>query len=77
MEISEKIGKIISDKLGIDLTDIKSESRFMEDLGCDSLDRVELIMEMEKEFNLTIPDEEMETIFTVQDAINLIEKKIN
>ncbi|MDD2961054.1 MAG: acyl carrier protein [Muribaculaceae bacterium] len=72
-EIAERVKAIIVDKLGVNETEVKPESSFAQDLGADSLDTVELIMEFEKEFNITIPDESAETIQTVGDAIKFIE----
>ena len=73
-EIEAKVKAIIVDKLGVDENEVKSEASFANDLGADSLDTVELIMEFEKEFGITIPDEKAETIQTVGDAINYIEE---
>lgn len=72
-EIESKVKAIIVDKLGVDEADVKPEASFTNDLGADSLDTVELIMEFEKEFDLKIPDEEAEKITTVGDAISYIE----
>ena len=71
-EIADKIGKIIVDKLGVEENEITPEASFTNDLGADSLDTVELIMEFEKEFNIAIPDDQAENIQTVGDAINYI-----
>ena len=71
-EISSKVKAIIVDKLVIDESEVTDESNFMSDLGADSLDTVELIMEFEKEFDLQIPDDEAEKITTVGDAIEYI-----
>ena len=68
-EINGKVVEIIADKLGVDAAEVKAESSFTNDLGADSLDTVELIMELEKEFNVTIPDSDAEKIQTVGDAI--------
>mgnify|MGYP003303154092 CR=1 FL=1 len=67
------IEKIIAENLGIDQGMIKDESNFVNDLGADSLDTVELIMEFEKEFDIQIPDDKAESIETVGDAISFIE----
>ena len=75
-EISAKVKAIIVDKLVIDESEVTSDSNFMSDLGADSLDTVELIMEFEKEFDLQIPDDEAEKIATVNDAIKYIESKV-
>ena len=72
-EISERVTAIIIDKLGVKEAEVKPEAAFTTDLGADSLDTVELIMEFEKEFGITIPDEKAETIQTVGDAIAYIE----
>ena len=66
---------IIADKLGVELSDVTREASFTNDLGADSLDTVELIMEFEKEFNVTIPDEDAEKIITVGDALNYLKEK--
>ena len=71
--ITERVTKIIVDKLGVDETEVTSEASFTNDLGADSLDTVELIMEFEKEFNVTIPDEQAEKITTVGEAIAFLE----
>lgn len=73
-EIAERVTAIIVDKLGVNEAEVKPEAAFTTDLGADSLDTVELIMEFEKEFGITIPDEKAETIQTVGDAINYIEE---
>ena len=70
--IEVKVRSIIADQLGVGEDEIKPESSFIEDLGADSLDIVELVMAMEEEFEVEIPDEEAENIKTVQDAINYI-----
>jgi len=72
-EIAEKVKKIIVDKLGVDESEITIEASFTNDLGADSLDTVELIMEFEKEFDLSIPDEQAENIQTVGQAITYLE----
>jgi acyl carrier protein len=73
-EIKEKIVSIIVDKLGVEPGEVTNEASFTNDLGADSLDTVELIMEFEKEFNLAIPDDQAEKIATVGDAIRYIEE---
>lgn len=73
-EIKEKVTKIIVDKLGVDEAEVTAEASFTNDLGADSLDTVELIMEFEKEFNISIPDEKAETIATVGDAVKYLEE---
>ena len=72
-EIESKVKAIIVDKLGVDEADVKPEASFTNDLGADSLDTVELIMEFEKAFDITIPDDASGEILTVGDAINYIE----
>jgi len=71
--ISERVTKIIVDKLGVDESEVTAEANFTNDLGADSLDTVELIMEFEKEFELSIPDEKAEAIATVGDAVKYLE----
>ena len=75
-DIESRVKAIIVDKLGIDESEVTNEANFANDLGADSLDTVELIMEFEKEFNLSIPDEEAEKIETVGDAIKYIEEHL-
>lgn len=72
-EIANKVKSIIVDKLGVDEKEVTPTASFTNDLGADSLDTVELIMEFEKEFNIAIPDEQAEKIATVGDAIAYIE----
>lgn len=72
-DIATRVKSIIVDKLGVDENEVTPEASFTNDLGADSLDTVELIMEFEKEFNLTIPDDEAEKIGTVNDAVTYIE----
>jgi acyl carrier protein len=72
-DIANKVKSIIVDKLGVDEKEVVPTASFSNDLGADSLDTVELIMEFEKEFNLAIPDEQAEKISTVGDAISYIE----
>ncbi len=73
-DIAAKVKEIIVDKLGVDESEITPEASFTNDLGADSLDTVELIMEFEKEFETSIPDEEAENIATVGQAIDFLEK---
>ena len=70
--IEERVKKIIIEQLGVNEADIKNESSFVDDLGADSLDTVELVMALEEEFECEIPDEEAEKITTVQAAIDYI-----
>ncbi len=72
-EISEKVRQIIIDKLGVDGSEVTNEASFTNDLGADSLDTVELIMEFEKEFDVSIPDEQAENIQTVGQAVEYLE----
>ena len=72
-EIAEKVKAIIVEKLSVDAAEVKEEASFTNDLGADSLETVELIMEFEKEFGITIPEEESEKIATVGQAIEYIE----
>ncbi len=73
-EVAEKVNAIIVEKLGVDASQITNEASFTNDLGADSLDTVELIMEFEKEFDISIPDEQAEEIQTVGDAITYLEE---
>lgn len=76
-EIIDKVQAIIAEKLSVDAAEVTPEKSFTNDLGADSLDTVELIMEFEKEFGIQIPDEEAEKIATVGDAIKYIENTLN
>ena len=71
--IAERVSKIIVDKLGVDESEVTPDASFTNDLGADSLDTVELIMEFEKEFDISIPDEQAENIQTVGQAIEYLE----
>ena len=73
-DIAARVKKIIVDKLGVDEGEVTNEASFTNDLGADSLDTVELIMEFEKEFNISIPDEQAETITTVGQAVSYLEE---
>ncbi|MGF1585217.1 MAG: acyl carrier protein [Bacteroidales bacterium] len=73
-DIASRVKAIIVDKLGVDESEVTPEASFTNDLGADSLDTVELIMEFEKEFNMSIPDDKAEAISTVGDAINFLEE---
>jgi len=75
-EIEEKVKAIIVDKLGVDKNEVTMEANFSTDLNADSLDTVDLIMEFEKEFNITIPEEETQNIATVGDAVRFVEKAV-
>ena len=74
--VEEKVKKIICEQLDVNEEDVVPEASFVDDLGADSLDQVELIMAMEEEFGISIPDEDAEKIVTVQDAIDYIEKAL-
>lgn len=74
-EVTDRVKAIIVDKLGVDESQVTENVSFTTDLGADSLDTVDLIMEFEKEFGIKIPDEEAEKIQTVGDAISYIEKQ--
>ena len=75
-EATTKVKAIIVDKLGVDESEVTNDASFTNDLGADSLDTVELIMELEKEFDIQIPDDEAEGIATVGDAISFVEGAI-
>ena len=74
-EIEEQVKKIVVEHLGIDETKVTPEARFIDDLGADSLDTVELVMAFEEKFAIEIPDDAAETILTVKNAIEFIESK--
>ncbi len=74
-DLEAKVKAIIADKLGVEEAEIAADSSFTNDLGADSLDTVELIMEFEKDFEVTIPDEDAEQIVTVGDAIRYLTEK--
>lgn len=74
MSVQDKVKKIIAEKLSVDMSEVVPEASFVDDLGADSLDLVELIMSMEEEFEVDISDEDAEKIVTVQDAIDYIDK---
>jgi acyl carrier protein len=73
-DIASRVKAIIVDKLGVEEAEVTNEASFTNDLGADSLDTVELIMELEKEFNIAIPDDQAESIGTVGSAIHYIEE---
>ena len=75
-EVAEKVKRIISEQLDVSEDDVVLTASFVDDLGADSLDQVELIMAMEEEFDITIPDEDAEKIAKVQDAIDYINKAL-
>ena len=70
--IEDRVKKIVAEQLGVDLEEVKSESSFVDDLGADSLDTVELVMALEEEFETEIPDEEAEKITTVKLAVDYV-----
>lgn len=73
-EIVEKVKLIISEQLGVDEAEVTSSASFMDDLGADSLDQVELVMALEEDFGLDVSDEDVEKMLTVQDAIDYVDK---
>lgn len=75
-EVANKVKEIIVEKLGVDANEVTENASFTDDLGADSLDTVELIMEFEKEFDIQIPDEDAEKISTVGDAIKYVEEHL-
>jgi acyl carrier protein len=75
MAVAEKVKSIIAEQLGVKIEEVKPEASFIDDLGADSLDTVELIMALEEEFNIEIPDEDAEKMTKVGDAIKYIESK--
>ena len=77
MSVEEKVREIIVDQLGVDEKQVLAEASFIDDLGADSLDTVELVMALEEEFDIEIPDEEAEKIAKVQNAIDYIKSRTN
>ncbi|MGH7719213.1 MAG: acyl carrier protein [Gemmatimonadaceae bacterium] len=75
-DLEEKVREIIAKELGVEREKLTDSASFMEDLGADSLDTVELVMEFEKEFNIDIPDEDAEKLRTVGDALNYLRQKV-
>ncbi len=75
-EILEKVIQIVSDQMGVDRAEISAETSFVDDLNADSLDTVELVMELEDEFDMSIPDEEAEKLKTVGNAVDYVEKQL-
>jgi len=73
-EVLDKVVEIVCDQLSVDKAEVTPDSSFVEDLGADSLDTVELVMEFEEEFGLEIPDDEAENITTIKSAVDWIEK---
>lgn len=76
MGAEERVKKIITEQLGVDEEDVTPDANFVEDLGADSLDTVELVMAFEEEFGIEIPDEDAEKILTVQQAVDYINEKL-
>ncbi|HET6527714.1 MAG TPA: acyl carrier protein [Balneolaceae bacterium] len=76
-DVESKVKAIIVDKLGVDESEVTHEANFTNDLGADSLDTVELIMEFEKEFDISIPDEDAENIATVGNAVDYLKEKVS
>ena len=76
MDPMDKVKKIIVEQLGVDQDEVTANASFVDDLGADSLDTVELVMAFEEEFDLEIPDEDAEKITSVQDAVNYIGKQL-
>jgi acyl carrier protein len=74
-EVSEKVKSIVAEQLGVKIEEVKEDAKFIDDLGADSLDTVELVMALEEEFGAEIPDEEAEKLATVGDAVKYIEDK--
>ena len=77
MSVEEKVIEIIIDQLGVDEKQVNAEASFIDDLGADSLDTVELVMALEEEFDIEIPDEDAEKITTVQNAVDYIRDQTN
>ena len=75
--IAERVSDIVAEQLGVDKEKVKPETHFINDLGADSLDTVELVMELEEEFDINIPDDAAEHILTVGDAVKFLEKNAN
>ncbi|WP_024303780.1 acyl carrier protein [Pseudogulbenkiania sp. MAI-1] len=75
--IEQRVKKIVAEQLGVNEAEVKTESSFVDDLGADSLDTVELVMALEEEFECEIPDEEAEKITTVQQAIDFVNAHLN
>ena len=72
-EVAEKVKSIVAEQLGVKIEEVKTEAKFIDDLGADSLDTVELVMALEEEFGAEIPDEDAEKLTTVGDAVKYIE----
>jgi acyl carrier protein len=76
MEVAERVKKIIEEQLGVDIEMVTPEASFIENLGADSLDTIDLVMAFEKEYSIEIPDEDSEKILTVQDAVTYLEGRV-
>lgn len=76
LSVEEKVKKIVGEQLGVDEEEITPDASFVEDLGADSLDTVELVMAFEEEFSIEIPDEDAEKIITVQNAVDYIKERM-
>ncbi len=74
-EVAEKVKSIVAEQLGVKIEEVKEDSKFIDDLGADSLDTVELVMALEEEFGAEIPDEDAEKLATVGDAIKYVQEK--
>jgi len=77
MDLLDKVKDVTAEMLGIEKEKISDDSNFIEDLGADSLDTVELVMEMEEEFDIEIPDEDANELRTVQDVVDYLEERVN
>ena len=75
-DIEAKVKDVVAEQLGLNVADINNDASFMDDLGADSLDLVELVMSFENDFDITIPDEDSNEITTVQSAIDYVSKKL-
>lgn len=76
-ETLDQVVKIVADELNVDISEVAESSRFIEDLGADSLDQVELIMKLEESFDLEVPEEDAEKMQTVKDVVDYVEEKMN
>jgi len=76
LSVEERVKKIVAEQLGVDEEEVTPEASFVDDLGADSLDTVELVMAFEEEFGIEIPDEDAEKIITVQNSIDYIKERI-
>lgn len=76
-DIEQRVKQAVAEQLSVSIEDVKNEASFMDDLGADSLDLVELVMALENEFDITIPDEDSEKIVTVQSAIDFVKSQLD